>query len=458
VGDDDQMIYSFRGSTPDLLLNFTRELPDAATYFMEENYRCSQDVTHLSNQIIHLNKQRYSKKAFTSNTHDTLIDLKKVTDGFNQTQAVVEQIQSMMAKNPGSIGLLYRNNLSAIPLADALHQMKINFHVRDLKMTFINHWLTQDLLQIIDFAFQPDNVKLFEQIYYKVNGYISKMMIQWLKEHPPLKGQSVLLHLKDSGLMTEVYQKKAVRDLMYQFDALTRKRQVQIIYHLVDHLGYGQYLERKKICSQEMADQLLEVITFLCRDLSGAQGLREKLESMRSSAVADQSALTLTTIHSSKGLEFDHVILVDVSEGLFPARASIKAVNGKQDLLQLEEERRLLYVAMTRTRNNLTLYAPENGFRIRKSESRFISEMRYLQTPGVLSTGWGALLSGSDAGNLDENPAGFSVKPGDAILHRSFGPGQVTEVNQKSVDIRFSDGIRKIACDFIRKVLTIHTD
>ncbi|MDW7672777.1 MAG: 3'-5' exonuclease [Bacillota bacterium] len=207
-----------------------------------------------------------------------------------------------------------------------------------------------------------------------------------------------------------------------------------------------------------MADQLLEVINFFCRDVTEAQGLREKLESLRGTAVDHRAALTLTTIHSSKGLEFDHVILVDVSEGLFPARTSIKAVNEKQDFLQLEEERRLLYVAMTRTRNSLTLYAPVNSFRKRKNESRFNSEIRQTQTPGVLSTGGRSFLSYTNADHPDDNPVGFFIKPGDAVEHRSFGLGEMKEVNQTSVGIRFGDGVKKIASDFIRKVLTIHTE
>ena len=455
VGDDDQMVYSFRGSSPQLMLQFSQQMPGATVYFMEENYRCSREVVSLSNHIIQHNEQRHPKTARANSEHSAMIQINQVADGLEQVKAVLQEIAFIQSSMVQSVGILYRNNLSAVTLADALRQQEIPFTVRDLKMHFSSHWLTQDLLNIIDFAYHPEDFAIFEQIYYKMNGYISKSMIQWIKRNPPKSGQSVLTHLEVSGLLKEMYQKKSVRELASQLSALTTKKQQSIIYHLVDQLGYGQYLERKNKLSQETGHQLLEVLACLCNDLGKAEDLRAKLESLRfiskktesmgRGVQAEGNVITLTTIHSAKGLEFDHVILLDVAENLFPSPGSIKDTSTQAEGSLLEEERRLLYVAITRTRRDLTIYAPESCFRKRRDKSLFLHELQQAIDDSIRKP--------SENNQISEH---CPLEPGDQVTHHTFGNGYVTDVSDKTIGIRFGSEVKNIAMDFVKKVLTMN--
>lgn len=341
VGDDDQMIYGFRGSDPGLLLNFKSELPGATVFFMEENHRCGPQVIQVSNDIVGRNTERYVKTAYTQRTTPCRIQTKAVENLENQVGMVLEEIAGLSKTGDETIGVLYRNNISALPMADALSELKMPFNLRDMKRNVLNHWIVQDLLGIIDMAYQPDNVPLFEQHYYKMNGYISKEMMSWLKQNPSATEESVLARLLQCPQMVEAYQVKAARELMENLAQLTHKKGKHLLPFIMDRMGYRLYLDRKQGLSREMADQLLDIIAYLARNLASPAQLKQRLESLGDIAGANGANITLTTIHSAKGLEFDHVIMVDVVGGLFPSAGSVKAFEQQQEKALMEEERRL---------------------------------------------------------------------------------------------------------------------
>ncbi len=442
VGDDDQMIYGFRGSDPQLLLNFKAELPEAKVFFMEENHRCGPQVISISNDIVGRNSARYEKKAYTKRSEPCSLQTIAVDNLQEQVDRVLEEIVGLRKSGEETIGLLYRNNLSAIPYAEALSKKKIPFTLRDLKGNVMNHWITQDLLGMIEIAHQPDNLPLFEQHYYKMNGYISKEMITWLKANPPTRGESVLDHLLHSHLLKEVYQVKAVRELKENLVELIGKKGDRIISFMMEQLGYNLYLERKKGLSREMADQLLDIIAYLTKTLTSPAQLRSRIESLTDLPRKPGKKITLTTIHSSKGLEFDHVILVDVIGGLFPSAGSEKAFEQNQDGALMEEERRLFYVGLTRSRNDVSIYGPTHSYGKKSRESQFMSDVKRIKAHRMM---------GTVHEHTGKEPPVLTL--GDAVTHSTFGPGQVTAVKEKSVEIRFGSQVKHIAKDFLRKVL-----
>lgn len=444
VGDDDQMIYGFRGSDPQLLLNFKSELPEAKVFFMEENHRCGSQVIGISNDIVARNTARYEKKAYTRRVEPCILRTISVKNLQEQVDSVLEEITGFMKRSGGTIGLLYRNNLSAVPIADALLKKKIPFTLRDRKGNVMNHWITRDLLGIVETAYQPDNLQIFEQHYYKMNGYISKEMMAWLKKNPPAAGESVLDHLLNSHLLTEAYQVKAIRELKENLAKLTGKTGDRIMSYIMDHLGYKPYLDRKQGLSREMADQLLDIIAYLTKELASAAQLHARLESLMDIPFTPGEKTTLTTIHSAKGLEFDHVIMVDVIGGLFPSSGSEKAFEQNQDGALMEEERRLFYVGLTRSRNDVSVYGATHSFGKRTRESQFVSDLRRIKAHHTMGC--------VGETTVEEVP---TLLPGDAVTHSTFGPGQVTAVEEKSVEIRFGSHVKHIAKDFLRKVLKV---
>ncbi|MEN1760452.1 ATP-dependent helicase [Anoxynatronum sibiricum] len=442
VGDDDQMIYSFRGSSPRLLLDFPTLYPEAAVYVMDQNYRCPQELVTASNGVIRLNQQRYAKEAVSQAGSGGRLEIRSFSDGRQQLEGIISKVTQWLQQETVSVGLLYRNNLSAVVLADALHEAGISFRSRDLKMTFYSHWLTQDLLHIIDFAYAPHDLELFEKIYYKLNGYVSKQMIAWLKQHAPANEGPLLSHLCQSPLLSEHYRQKSVKELARNLQSLTRQSSDGIIPFLVDQLGYGQYLERKKQVSRETAFQLLEMIHWLSRSIHQPLQLRQQLldtgrrgsDPVQISDNQTTPRVTLSTVHGAKGLEYDFVAVLDVAAHTFPAPGSVKTALEKGDQSQLEEERRLMYVAMTRARKELWLCCPQSCFRESLQESLFVSEVRHA-LPEAFSQ------------------KSFPVTTGEAVVHSTFGPGEVMSVSETSVAIRFRDEVRHIARDFLRRVL-----
>lgn len=444
VGDDDQMIYGFRGSDPQLLLNFKAELPGAKVFFMEENHRCGPQVIGISNDIVGKNTSRYEKRAYTRKVEPCNLRTVAVESVQEQVDGVLEEITVLRKSKDSTIGLLYRNNLSAIPYADALSKRNIPFTLRDIKGNVMNHWITQDLLGIIEVAHQPDNLPLFEKHYYKMNGYISREMITWLKANPAATGKPVLDHLLNSHLLGESYQVKAVRELKENLTQLTGKKGDRIIPFIMEHIGYNLYLDRKQGLSREIADQLLDIIVYLTKALTSSAQLRSRLESLANLPRTPGKNITLTTIHSAKGLEFDHVIMVDVIGGLFPSVGSENAFEQNQDRALLEEERRLFYVGLTRSRNDVSIYGPTHSFGKKTRESQFVTDVKRIKAHHMMGVTYEATAG--------DPPA---LAPGDVVTHSAFGPGQVTAVKEKSVEIRFGSHVKHIAKDFLRKVLNV---
>jgi DNA helicase II / ATP-dependent DNA helicase PcrA len=448
VGDDDQTIYSFRGSCPSLLLQFSEEFPGASVHFMEENYRCGEKIIELSNHMIHQNAERYEKSAYTSKIHPSTVKVTAFPDAASQIIGVIHRIRKLETTDPGSIGVLYRNHLSAISFVDAFSQEQIPYAIKDLNSRFLSHWLTQDLLMIIDFAYHPEDISLFEKIYYKFNSYISKELVQWLKHQE--NDQSLIESILASDMLTEPYQKKSINDLRRNLTLLKKQSNEKIIPFMLNQLGYAHYLKRKKRDSQESAMQLLDVLLNLSRDVNAPYQLRNKLQSLGKITQPDHSGLaalkmqpkvTLTTIHAAKGLEYDHVIIVDVSENIFPSRESIRTFIVDRDATLLEEERRLMYVAMTRARKSVSICYPEKYFLINVGESRFIKEINYCMS--------------LDQNRGMERERAANVIPGDQVSHQQFGHGQVLSVEDETVSICFKDGVKKIAVEYLRKVISL---
>jgi len=374
VADDDQSIYGFRGASPEELLNFKRDFPKGEIFFMQDNFRSSKNIVSMSNNFIHQNKNRYLKEIATSNPYIGPIEVVKFKSILDQYSYILEDIKN----KEGTMAILYRNNLSSLGLLNLFEKNNVLFYIRDLKLKFFNHWVLRDILSFMELSLEINNVTLYENIYYKSKGYISKKMILWLKTKN-FKG-SLFSQLLKYPLLSDYY-KKSIRELELDFKRLSKLSPFKSIEYIMDKLDYENYLRENSMKFGSTYQNLIEMIFYLkliakeTQDLNDFKDRLSKLNEVLFSSSKNESNITLSTIHSAKGLEFDNVYIIDLVDGSFPCASSIEELENKNPS-SYEEERRLFYVGMTRAKKSLHLLSYAKIENKKTDPSRFLKELQ----------------------------------------------------------------------------------
>ncbi|QEK13566.1 ATP-dependent helicase [Crassaminicella thermophila] len=378
VADDDQSIYGFRGAYPEALLHFSRIYKGANTFFLEQNYRSSKEIVSISNTFIQRNTQRYAKNMYTENEYDAPIHMVKVQNIADQTNYLIEELAtSNFYKNTA---ILYRNNISAITLIDALERNNLPFTIQGFNMSFFNHWIVKDLLAFLDIALNPYDIESFERIYYKMNGYISKAAISYIKEQPrSISVFEYLIHFPD----LKDFQRKNLKRLQKDFYSLAHMKPKDALSFIEENLAYKKFLksncQRLKYSYENVMFVFIQLKMIAARTNSIIEFM-ERIDSLkkiiqRIKKEKRNTSILLSTIHSSKGLEFDRVYLIDLVSGQFPPQSNIDDCD-EEISDYLEEERRLFYVGMTRAKKALHLVFPtfQDGKYIKPSP--FVEEIK----------------------------------------------------------------------------------
>lgn len=375
VADDDQSIYGFRGAYPEGLFQFNKIYKDGKIYYMEENYRSTKNIVNICNRFIKKNTLRFNKDIFTKNPYIEPIKLVKVKNLEEQYTYLMDQLEGIVDYR--NTAILYRNNLSVIGIMEALERKGIPFYIKDFKIKFFDHWLVQDIIDFFLLAQDNSNILAFERIYYKMNGFISKVQLNSIKA----------LHYEDSVFdrllslpgLNDFYKKNFL-SLKLNFKKLSKLKPYEGIDLIEKNLGYGDYLKEShmrfgySMDSLEIILNYLKIIASNTMDLNGFLARLKYLEYLCSHSKDNREGLTLSTVHSAKGLEFDRVYMIDLIDGEFPNGSSIDSFN-KGDIAPLEEERRLFYVGMTRAKSYLTLITYINKNNKEVKPSRFLLEL-----------------------------------------------------------------------------------
>lgn len=375
VADDDQSIYGFRGAYPEGLFQFNKIYKDGKIYYMEENYRSTKNIVNICNRFIKKNTLRFNKDIFTKNPYIEPIKLVKVKNLEEQYTYLMDQLEGIVDYK--NTAILYRNNLSVIGIMEALERKGIPFYIKDFKIKFFDHWLVQDIIDFFLLAQDNSNILAFERIYYKMNGFISKVQLNSIKA----------LHYEDSVFdrllslpgLNDFYKKNFL-SLKLNFKKLSKLKPYEGIDLIEKNLGYGDYLKEShmrfgySMDSLEIILNYLKIIASNTMDLNGFLARLKYLEYLCSHSKDNREGLTLSTVHSAKGLEFDRVYMIDLIDGEFPNGSSIDSFN-KGDIAPLEEERRLFYVGMTRAKSYLTLITYINKNNKEVKPSRFLLEL-----------------------------------------------------------------------------------
>jgi DNA helicase-2/ATP-dependent DNA helicase PcrA len=377
VADDDQSIYSFRGAYPKFLLEFDSMYGDTKKYFIEQNFRSTPQIVGLANRFIKSNTERFNKELHTENRSGDIVKTVKLKDEVEEVEYILKQINA--AENKESV-ILYRNNMAAIKLADELSRRGVSFYIRDYNKFFFKHFIIQDIRSFIMFTLDYSDREAFNRIYYRINSFISKDTVHHINNKT--------INVKDiftaGEALTKISsnQRGALGRLKKIFDFLKLKSPVDFIYYLEKDLAYSKYLKENCVNMGYSYDSLRVILSNLkslasrCNSFAAFLVRLEELEKIMEEAKYKKGKcnITLSTIHSSKGLEFYNVFLIDLIDNIMPTRSSIERYEmGSQE--ELEEERRLMYVALTRAKRNLHIITLESKNEETVRPSRFIGEI-----------------------------------------------------------------------------------
>lgn len=452
VADDDQSIYTWRAAEPQYLLDFKQVYPEAAILKMEQNYRSSTNIVDVANKFIKRNKNRYDKNMFTANAPHSPITVTKLPDYNNQAKYIVEKIKEM--DNLGEVAVLYRNNTSSIMLMNALDRAGIPFYMKDGDNRFFSHWVVEDILNFMRMTFNDKLPDLLEKIHSKFNGYITKQQMSAVKEMS--SGESVFDTLLQHVPLQE-YQIKQIQSSRDTFIQMRGTAPLAAIQTIRDKLGYDKALE--KMCERlgfrkEYLIGILNTLEEIAEPLSTMEEFAKRLKFLEKNMKQSKhnnngSAVTLSTLHSSKGLEFRSVFMIDLVEGIIPSSDDAKK-HEKGQSADMEEAVRLFYVGMTRAKQQLELlsYNKRDGENVR--ESQFVANVRDIQDPPK------KIPSKSAGKQTREVKATVPINPrairdpgkfaaGKKVQHRVFGNGEIVLVDGDSVEIRFSSELKRLS-------------
>ncbi len=451
VGDDDQGIYSWRGTDPKIMLDFPEIYKQAKVYFMEENFRSTPELVDMANSVIVKNRDRYRKKSFTKNPSDPGITKKVYRDEKDQLLGILHELKE--EEDLRSVAILFRNNVSAIPLIKVLHKEGLPFYIRDYRNKFFSHWVIQDLKAYMAVAMDSRNLAAFNRIYYKNEAYLSKKLMYYTEEI--LRKRKDLTNIFEAMLTypgLKRYQGQRIEKIQRGFEFLRQKKGEEIVTFIEQELGYGDFLDRKSDhsgASMENGKGILDTVRALTEDLENIQGFEAVMEEFK--GVLEEGkrnfgkGVTLTTVHSAKGLEFPKVYVMDLMNDVFPSAGSLKKSKDHGEEALLEEERRLFYVAITRAKSQLFLLTMEKRYGAPVQPSFFLEEIKGNLTSRNWKNQWKARLFQREHKKPERIGENSPPRINREIHHKKFGKGIIIEIiDEDRIAVRFQDAGEKI--------------
>ncbi len=446
VGDDSQSIYSFRGANYKNILNFEKDYKDAKTILLEENYRSTKNILNAANSIIKHNTTRKDKNLWTSNPEGEKIKYYRAYNERDEAQYTIRKIKELTARNVSyqDIAILYRTNAQSRILEEEMLKENLPYRVVG-SFYFYSRKEIKDLIAYLRLIHNTkDNVSLLRIINTPKRG-IGLKTIENLTTKADLKNMSIY-DIIDSG--KELAFKEIIEKLRLIKDDLTL---TELIDKVLDASGMKAELESEKTLDAEVRLENLEEFKSITKSFEEREGLVSLEEFLLEISLIsdveeykdDLNRISLMTIHSVKGLEFDNVFVVGMEEGIFPH------MNSLMENSDIEEERRLCYVAVTRAKKQLHLVNARRRTLFGKDQinpvSRFIGEIDSCVIESNLSDEKIKQEVKINTENMFRDEE-IDYQVGDYVYHESFGAGRVVEVSNTLVSVAFKHpyGIRKL--------------
>ena len=469
VGDDAQSIYSFRGANINNIINFRNDYDDVEIFRLEQNYRSTKNIVNAANSVIDHNKNKIDKEVWTENDFGDKVQISSNQSDIAEARSICQKIQTINDSNLSDIAILYRTNAQSRPIEDSLRLNKIPYRIFG-GVSFYNRKEIKDILAYLRLIINSnDEESLKRVINYPARGIglvtINKIIIaaqknnlslyNTIKRHKELHisfSSSVSLKLQNFIDLIEVF--KIENEKLNAFD-LTKELINKV--KIIDELKKDESPEG--ISRVENVQELLNGIRDFIEDqkeiVDSNDRLSEFLSNVSLSTDFDiehesEDYISLMTLHLSKGLEFKHVFIVGLEEDLFPSALSYNTRS------ELEEERRLFYVGITRAKQNLYLSYANSRYRWGKliycEESRFINEIdkdfvdikkqvdfkpisQDFQKKKVVFKPKGNLKKISSSA-LKNSSIKINFSEGDKVSHEKFGLGEIVKIEGLNNDVR----------------------
>ena len=350
VADDDQSIYSFRAANPTYLLNFKKTYKNAKIMSLDTNHRSSENIVNFAKIFIRQNKNRYEKSFKSSRNEPSYIKTKTFKDFSKEYAYILENLD----KNKNT-AILFRNNISAISLISFFLENKVDFSIKSNIIDFFESKIFVDMINIIKFSEDFDNIEIFSDIYYKISSYLSKDDIEKSKYKAVNENifdfyeNSDIEDFKKDGLFNIEKKLKHIRKLPMD-------KKISFIYKSLSYNSYINMISRKHEEETVNKDIYIESLIYFAKSCKNLEEIYEKIKIIekKSKSLLDTN-IKLSTIHSSKGLEYDEVFIIDLVKNEFPI-----ILDDDNYEERLEEERRIFYVAITRAKDRLHLLSLKN--------------------------------------------------------------------------------------------------
>lgn len=408
VGDDDQSIYRFRGARPEIMLGFEKDYPEAKKVILNTNYRCSEEIVEGAEHLISHNTKRFPKNMQAARGSKIPITFRNLKDAGEECTDILKGIRFYYKKGIPleDMAVIFRTNTQPRLLVGRLMEYNIPFQMRDVIPNIFDHWIARNILTYIKLAMGNRDRKLFLQVMNRPKRYISRSMIT--------EPQVDLKKLKQQTFGKKwLYEK--IDKLEMDLYLLRKMEPYAAIQYIRNGIGYEDYMNEYAQFRSMNPDDLEEVLNQIQESAkeyhsfeewfayieSYGEELRKQMEAGRQ----QKSGVTLTTMHSSKGLEYEVVFVMDINEGVTPHKKAVKEAD-------LEEERRLFYVAVTRAKTYLFLYSVKELYQKDAQISRYIGELRY-----------------------DKK----EFQKGKRVIHKNIGKGTVLELKEDKIKIKFDN-------------------
>ena len=426
VGDEDQSIYGFRGSRPDFLLEFEEYFSNTKKVLLDINYRSKGEIINIANRLIEKNTNRYEKVIKCGQGNGAKVNYISPEDSEEEAVYIAKDIKNKVQEDYTEytdFAVIYRTNIQSRALVDVFMDMRIPFVVKDSIVTIYDHWAAQDILAYLRIGVNPNSNKDWIRIINKPFRYISKDNLNLIKDEPDFINSLINkcdLHPK---------QVKTINDLDIDISYVKGLNPKNAISYIRTTLDYDRYIldycTNRKIKTNGPIE-ILNELESSATNFKTIQEYLEHIERVKSEIVDNKNnketdGVIFTTMHSAKGLEFKNVYIIGANEGTIPHEKSYEIDDEEKKNDQIEEERRLMYVAITRAEENICISSPINKYGKRVSKSRFVEDIK-----------------APTKKEMD------SLTIGDKIYHKKFKEGTIVEKNGDSIKIRFKDRDRAL--------------